>query len=111
GEYEAFEGLSMQVASLSHVRYVDTRTRHDHIELQTEQWHNQIDRLVDSYLDYRLCDCGDGMPSIADAAPAVEGSDCLLLTGIDLVDLFGRQWMSLEPQPCHRYPNETLIYY
>ncbi|KAG1838434.1 hypothetical protein DFJ58DRAFT_733808 [Suillus subalutaceus] len=33
-------------------------------------------------------DC-DGMPSIADAAPAVEGSDWLSLTGIDLVDLFG----------------------
>ncbi|KAG1851637.1 hypothetical protein DFJ58DRAFT_842118 [Suillus subalutaceus] len=32
-------------------------------------------------------DC-DGMPSIADAAPAVEGSDWLSLTGIDLVDLF-----------------------
>ncbi|KAG2738223.1 hypothetical protein P692DRAFT_20678251, partial [Suillus brevipes Sb2] len=53
GEYEAFEGLSEQVASLSHVCYVDARTRHDRIELQTEQWHNQIDRLVDSYLDYR----------------------------------------------------------
>lgn len=75
--------------------YVDPHTRHDHIELQTEQWHNQIDRLVDSYLDYRLRDRGDGMPSIADAAPAVEGSDCPSLTGIDLVDLFGMYFFIL----------------
>ncbi|KIK39952.1 hypothetical protein CY34DRAFT_88259 [Suillus luteus UH-Slu-Lm8-n1] len=83
GEYEAFEGLSEQVASLSHVCYVDACTRHDHIELQTEHWHNHIDRLVDSYLDYRLRDGGDGMPSVVDAAPAVEGSDCPTLTDID----------------------------
>ncbi|KAG2105064.1 uncharacterized protein F5147DRAFT_547920, partial [Suillus discolor] len=111
GEYEAFEGLSEQVASLSHVRYVDSRTHHDRIELQTEQWHSQIDRLVDAYLDYRVRDRGDGMPCIANTAPAVAGSDCPSLIGINLIDLFGCEQMSLQPQPLHRYPNETLIYH
>ncbi|KAG1724147.1 uncharacterized protein EDB91DRAFT_1239995 [Suillus paluster] len=103
GEYEVFKGLLEQVASLSHIRYVDPRTCRDRIELQSEQWHSQIDQLVDAYLDYRLRDHGDGMPSIANATPAIEGSDCLSLTGIDL--------MTLQPQPFHRYPNETLVYH
>ncbi|KAG1743900.1 hypothetical protein EDB19DRAFT_1632976, partial [Suillus lakei] len=75
--------------------FVDPCTRCDRIELQSEQWHSQIDQLVDAYLDYCLCDCGDGMPSIANATPAIEG----------------HQQMTLQPQPFHRYPNETLIYY
>ncbi|KAG1770316.1 hypothetical protein EV702DRAFT_1249639 [Suillus placidus] len=83
GEYEAFEGLSEQVASLSNYRYVDSRTRNDHIELQTEQWSSQIDQLVKAYLDYRLRDHGDGMPCIPDVDVAIDGSDGLSLTDID----------------------------
>lgn len=69
--------------------YVDSRTRNDRIELQTEQWSSQLDRLVQAYLDYRLRDRGDGMPCIPDADVAIDGTDGLLLTDIDLVDIFG----------------------
>ncbi|KAG1737235.1 hypothetical protein EDB19DRAFT_1637253 [Suillus lakei] len=115
GEYEVFEGLSEQVASLSHIHYVDPRMRCDCIELQSEQWHSQIDQLVDAYLDYHLRDHGDGMPSIANATPAIEGSDCPSLTGINLVDLCGRQQMTLQPQPFHLcvslFNSRPILYY
>ncbi|KAG1793277.1 uncharacterized protein HD556DRAFT_1238113 [Suillus plorans] len=111
GEYEAFEGLSEQVASLSSYHYVDSRTRHDHIELQMEQWSNQLDRLVNAYLDYRSCDRGDGLPCIPEANVAIDGSNGNLLTDINLVDIFGHQRMSFQPPTSHHYPNEMLIYH
>lgn len=106
GEHEAFDGLSQHVASLSgwyvrivfklsshsviyFSRYVDPRTRHDRIEVQTEHWNTQIDRLVNEYLDYHDRDRGDGMPSIPEIPEIIDGSHCLSLADIELVDIFG----------------------
>ncbi|KAG1744784.1 hypothetical protein EDB19DRAFT_1826928 [Suillus lakei] len=89
GEHEAFDGLSQHIVSLSGCRYVDPRTHHDRIEVQTEHWNTQIDRLVNEYLDYRDCDGGDGMPSIPEDDIIADGSHCLSLADIELVDIFG----------------------
>ncbi|KAG1884166.1 hypothetical protein F4604DRAFT_1920017 [Suillus subluteus] len=53
GEYEVFEGLAQQMADISGCRYMDPRTRTDHIEVQNEHWDIQMDRLVEVYLNYR----------------------------------------------------------
>ncbi|KAG1743588.1 uncharacterized protein EDB91DRAFT_1010800, partial [Suillus paluster] len=89
GKHEAFDGLSEQVASLSVCRYVDPRTRHDRIEVQTGHWNIQLDRLVDVYIDYRDRNWqGDGVPSIPDGVINPDGSHCISLANIELVDLF-----------------------
>ncbi|KAG1766385.1 hypothetical protein EV702DRAFT_979590 [Suillus placidus] len=51
------------------------------------------------------------MPCIPDVDVAINGSDGLSLTDIDLVNIFGRQQMSFQPPTSHHYPNETLIYH
>ncbi|KAG2126854.1 uncharacterized protein EDB93DRAFT_1096960 [Suillus bovinus] len=89
GEHEAFDGLSQQLVSLSGCCYVDPRTHHDCIEVQTGHWNTQLNCLVDVYLDYCDCDQGDGMPSIPDSVIIPDGSHCLSLADIELVDLFG----------------------
>ncbi|KAG1855816.1 hypothetical protein C8R48DRAFT_749256 [Suillus tomentosus] len=40
-----------------------------------------------------------------------DGRNCLSLADIELVDIFGRQRMTLWPRPSHVYPNEVLIYH
>ncbi|KAG0706446.1 hypothetical protein DFH29DRAFT_872226 [Suillus ampliporus] len=92
GEHEVFDGLSQHIASLSGCHYLDPRTRHDCIEVQTEHWNTQIDHLVNEYLDYRDRDRGDGMPRIPEILEDViisDGSHCLSLADIELVDIFG----------------------
>ncbi|KAG2130280.1 uncharacterized protein EDB93DRAFT_1094973 [Suillus bovinus] len=64
GKYEALQGLSHQMADLSGFCYMDPRTQHDCIELQTSHWDMQMNQLVNAYLDYRSRDSGDGMPSL-----------------------------------------------
>ncbi|KAG1770855.1 hypothetical protein EV702DRAFT_931170, partial [Suillus placidus] len=88
GEHEAFSGLSEQVTLLSGCCYVDPRTRHDRIEVETSNWMNQINVLVDAYLDYRTRDKGNGMPSIPETVLTPDGHDCLSLADIELVDIF-----------------------
>jgi hypothetical protein len=66
---------------------VDPRTRHDRIEIQTGNWTNQLDTLVDAYLDYRARDKGNGMPSLPTGV-MLNGHDCLSLADIELVDIF-----------------------
>lgn len=68
---------------------MDPRTRHDRIEIQTGHWDNQLDVLVDTYLDYRARDEGNGMPSIPDTAIMSDGLNSLSLADIELVDIFG----------------------
>ncbi|KAI6111204.1 hypothetical protein F5141DRAFT_1003503 [Pisolithus sp. B1] len=84
-EHEAFEDLAWQVADMHSVHYTDLRTRHDHIELQTEHWMLQMDRLVNAYLNYCYCDMGDGLP-------APEGSEigAQCLVDIELIDMFSK---------------------
>ncbi|KAG1719981.1 hypothetical protein EDB19DRAFT_1898574 [Suillus lakei] len=48
------------------------------------------------------------MPSIPEI---IDGSHCLLLADIELVDIFGCHRATLQPQPSHIYPNETLIHH
>lgn len=68
---------------------MDPRTRHDRIEIQTGHWDNQLDVLVDTYLDYCARDEGNGMPSIPDTAIMSDGLNSLSLADIELVDIFG----------------------
>ncbi|KAG1800234.1 uncharacterized protein HD556DRAFT_1230311 [Suillus plorans] len=90
GEYEAFEGLTEQIADVSGYHYVDLRTRQDRTENQTEHWHLQLDLLVNAYLDYHSCDSGDGMPILEDELlePPLDDSPSVSLTNIELIDLF-----------------------
>ncbi|KAI5990639.1 hypothetical protein EDD15DRAFT_2388750 [Pisolithus albus] len=62
GEHEAFEDLAQQLADARGIRHADSRTRRDRVELQTEHWTLQMDRLADAYLDYSSRDMGDGLP-------------------------------------------------
>ncbi|KAG1720810.1 hypothetical protein EDB19DRAFT_1646875 [Suillus lakei] len=110
GEYEAFEGLSHTMADLSGFHYVDSRTRHDCVELHTNEWDMQMDWLVDAYLDYWFRDSGDGMPLLVPVGPdniPPLNDFCPGLSNIELVDTF---CMCLLFLPYHKYPNETLIY-
>ncbi|KAG1723944.1 hypothetical protein EDB19DRAFT_1897988 [Suillus lakei] len=51
------------------------------------------------------------MPSIPEDGIIADGSHCLSLADIELVDIFGRRRATLRPQPSHIYPNETLIHH
>ncbi|KIK25127.1 hypothetical protein PISMIDRAFT_70197, partial [Pisolithus microcarpus 441] len=106
GEHEAFEDLARQVADAHGVRYQDSRTRHDRIELQTEHWTLQMERLVNAYLDYRYRDTGDGLP-----APEESEAGAQCLTDVELVDMFTRRRATLPYKLHHLYPNEALIYH
>ncbi|KAG1816511.1 uncharacterized protein BJ212DRAFT_1208925, partial [Suillus subaureus] len=109
GEYKAFAGLSHQVVSLSGCHYIDPCTHHNHIEIQTGNWKNQLNVLVDTYLNYCSQDEGNGMLSIPETVIMPDGLNCLSLADIELVDMFGVT--TLQPQPLHTYSNKTLIYH
>ncbi|KAG2337880.1 hypothetical protein BDR05DRAFT_857660, partial [Suillus weaverae] len=111
GEQEAFEGLAQQMADLSGCCYVDSHTHTDGIEVQNEHWGVQIEQLVSVYLDYRIQDSCNGMPSILPPGETTLNSDCVSLKNIKLVDIFGKKHTSLQPCPSHHYLNETLIYH
>ena len=38
----------------------------DRVEIQTDNWKMQLDRLVNTYLLYRQLDCGDGLSKASD---------------------------------------------
>ncbi|EGO22146.1 hypothetical protein SERLADRAFT_440164 [Serpula lacrymans var. lacrymans S7.9] len=112
GEHKAYDDLAKQIAELSEYSYVDPRTRNDRLEVQNKNWEAQFDRLTSAYLDY-YSHCSDSsLPAISVYAPDLsEGKDCPSLQNIELVDLFSRRQESLKPNPSHKYPNETLIFY
>ncbi|KAH7904543.1 hypothetical protein BJ138DRAFT_1019008 [Hygrophoropsis aurantiaca] len=87
-EHEMYDGLSQQIADLTGFRRVDPRVRRDRIELQNEHWGLQMDRLVAAYLDYRMCDSGDGMPVPSTLDTTTVGTECPALADMELVDLF-----------------------
>ncbi|KIK20392.1 hypothetical protein PISMIDRAFT_105862 [Pisolithus microcarpus 441] len=99
GEHEAFEDLARQLADVRGVRHADSRTRRDRVELQTEHWTLQMDRLVDAYLDYSSRDTGDGLP----VAGELEDHATKLQPG--------RRLATLPHKSHHLYPNEVLIYH
>ena len=39
----------------------------DRVEIQTDNWKLQLDRLVNTYLIYRQLDHGDGLPEVPDS--------------------------------------------
>ncbi|KAG1731985.1 uncharacterized protein EDB91DRAFT_1058319 [Suillus paluster] len=51
------------------------------------------------------------MPSIPEDDIIADGSHCLSLADIELVDIFGRRRATLRLRPSHIYPNETLIHH
>ncbi|KAG1781182.1 hypothetical protein EV702DRAFT_1177492 [Suillus placidus] len=106
GEYEAFEGLSRTMADLSGFRYVDPRTQCDRTDLQTNHWDMQMNELVHAYLEYRSRDSGDGIPTVLNENDSPSLNTAPALCNIELVDTFS----SFNVLPCHKYPNETLIY-
>lgn len=86
-------GLHVIFSYSSPSRYLDSRLRSDRVEIQTHQWTDQMDRLVAAYLDYRLRDSGDGMPTPATAiSPSSQdhGTGTFELTDIELVDMFSK---------------------
>ncbi|KIK22962.1 hypothetical protein PISMIDRAFT_101477 [Pisolithus microcarpus 441] len=85
GEHKAFEDLAWQLADVHGVCHADSRTQCNRVELQTEHWMLQMDRLVDAYLDYSSRDTGDGLLVTRELE---DRTQCL--TDIELVDLFGK---------------------
>ncbi|KAI6011021.1 hypothetical protein BKA83DRAFT_4132421 [Pisolithus microcarpus] len=83
GEHEAFEDLAQQVVDMHGIRYADSRTWHNWIELQMDHWTLQMDRLVNAYLNYCYHDMGDGLP-----APEESENSAQCLTDTELVNLF-----------------------
>jgi hypothetical protein len=51
-----------------------------------------MDRLVDTYLDYRARDTGSGMPSSVDDTMMNEGPPLLSIANIELIDIFSESW-------------------
>ncbi|KAG1803263.1 hypothetical protein EV424DRAFT_1474585 [Suillus variegatus] len=51
------------------------------------------------------------MPSFPPSDEPTLNGDCLSLKNIELVDIFSRKRVSLQPHPSHQYPNETLIHH
>ncbi|KAG1791821.1 uncharacterized protein HD556DRAFT_1240156 [Suillus plorans] len=51
------------------------------------------------------------MPSFPPSDEPTLDGDCLSLKNIELVDIFSRKRVSLQPHPSHQYPNETLIHH
>ncbi|KAG2159580.1 uncharacterized protein EDB93DRAFT_1074785 [Suillus bovinus] len=112
GEYEAFEGLAQQMADLSGWHTIIFIILLIHLKhSQNEHWGNQIEKLVTVYLDYHTWDGGDDMPILPPSDEPTLDGDCLSLKNIELVDIFSKKHVSLEPQPSHQYPNETLIHH
>ncbi|KAG1724777.1 hypothetical protein EDB19DRAFT_1644330 [Suillus lakei] len=110
GEYEAFKGLTHQLADLTGHHHIDPRSWGERTEDQTAHWNLQMDRLVDAYLNYRSRDSGDGMPAMSDQD--LSGVDASFsINNIELIDIFTRTHTHLQPLPSHQYPNETLIHY
>ncbi|KIK13946.1 hypothetical protein PISMIDRAFT_117946 [Pisolithus microcarpus 441] len=85
GEHEAFEDLARQLADVCGVCHADSRTRRNCVELQTEHWMLQMDRLVDAYLDYSSHNTGDGLLV---ARELEDHTQCL--TDVELIDLFSK---------------------
>jgi len=86
-------GLHVIFSYSSPSHYLDSHLHSDHVEIQIHQWTDQMDCLVAAYLDYRLWDLGDGMPTLATAvSPSSEdhGMGTFELTGIELVDMFSK---------------------
>ncbi|KAI6029498.1 hypothetical protein BKA83DRAFT_4489460 [Pisolithus microcarpus] len=106
GEHKAFEDLAWQLADVHGVCHADSRTQCNRVELQTEHWMLQMDRLVDAYLDYSSRDTGDGLLVTRELE---DRTQCL--TDIELVDLFGWCLAMLPHKSHHLYPNEVLIYH
>lgn len=63
----------------------DPRTRRDRIELQTEHWLMQIDKLIDAYLTFQANSEYDGL---ANQAVAMEPTTPPSVITIEVVDLF-----------------------
>ncbi|KIK12326.1 hypothetical protein PISMIDRAFT_121064 [Pisolithus microcarpus 441] len=107
GEHEAFEDLAQQVVDMHGIRYADSRTWHNWIELQMDHWTLQMDRLVNAYLNYCYHDMGDGLP-----APEESENSAQCLTDTELVNLFSKYHHAMLPyKPHHLYSNEVLIYH
>ncbi|KAG2048300.1 hypothetical protein BDR06DRAFT_984879 [Suillus hirtellus] len=75
-----------------------------------------MDLLVEAYLDYCYQDSGNGMPHLDETcAPSpldiLDDTQCVSLSDIELIDIFKQKHSSLQSQPFHKYPNETLIYH
>ncbi|KAI6016280.1 hypothetical protein BKA83DRAFT_4465385 [Pisolithus microcarpus] len=88
GEHEAFEDLARQLADVC-----DSRTRRNCVELQTEHWMLQMDRLVDAYLDY-------------------SSHNTVYTASEDATKLQPGQHLAMLPHKSHHlYPNEVLIYH
>ncbi|KAG2365333.1 hypothetical protein BDR07DRAFT_1449847 [Suillus spraguei] len=51
------------------------------------------------------------MPSFLSSDEPTLNGNCLSLKNIELVDIFSRKHMSLQPCPSHQYLNETLIHH
>jgi hypothetical protein len=71
--------------------YIDHRTHHDRTENQTGHWSLQLDLLVDAYLDYRSRSSKNGVPTFDEplTEPSSNDTQCVSLSNIELVDLFG----------------------
>jgi hypothetical protein len=65
---------------------VDYRMRQDRTEHQTEGWHEQMDRLVDAYLDFRAREGFNGLQGMDDMGPtdSLESSAPLVIKVVDI---------------------------
>lgn len=58
-----------------------------------------MEGLVRAYLDYRMRDNGDGMPSVlSDDDTLRDDADTLILQNIELVDIFSKQYFSFRSE-------------
>ena len=103
GEYKVFEGLIEDIAqatglyvitlcvpislTYSHAssHHIDSCPCMDHVEIQTDNWKMQLDRLVNTYLLYWQLNCGDGLPKAPDPP---EDSTLLPLFMIEVLDCY-----------------------
>ncbi|EPQ55524.1 hypothetical protein GLOTRDRAFT_75671 [Gloeophyllum trabeum ATCC 11539] len=105
GEHEVFEEFVHHLQNITGVRRVDYRDRRNRVELRTTQWNEQIDVLVNAYLEYSQQE-QDGL--VCEPAGADEGGDAF---GIEVIDIFHRRYQTFIPTPGEAYTNATLLRY
>ncbi|TDL13405.1 hypothetical protein BD410DRAFT_810579 [Rickenella mellea] len=108
GEHEVFEGFAEDLSKWTGIRRKDTRSRRDRLKISVEQWNDQMESLVDAYLEYNAQDCNESTDRDRDMAPETKSSQSFQ---IEVVDLFRRKIQHFLPCDSEKYANVTLVRY
>lgn len=103
---------------------MDSRTRTDTVEIQTAHWNAQLDKLVNSYLLYRMHDRSNGLPKEPASSDNILPLRAFTLETFDtycnyFISFFNliensniytaQSYVEFNPVDGEVFPNETMI--